>query len=123
VAQDLPPVINQTQETGSVLFPGDCFGVSINADITWHTDPTVWYEVEVLASVDGGKTYTISIGKAGRWGGVSIEPITGAVLTVMSLQSDCSRACCTDPRLKAVMRTSSATAQMPQPSFQGVSHR
>jgi hypothetical protein len=123
MAQGSPPVINRTMETGSVLFPGDCFGVSINADITWHIDPAVWYEVEVLASVDGGQTYTISIGKAGRWGGVAIEPVTGGISTVMKIDTDCSRACCTDPRLKAVTRTSSVTGFLPQPYFWGVSHR
>lgn len=114
------PVIAKQVDTASKPQAGDCHGATISVDITWHIEPNVWFEVEALASVDGGQTYSLTLGKCGRWGGVSLSPTTGKPLTEMTLQTSHSNPICKDPLIKIVSRTSKGDAILPAPVFSGV---
>lgn len=75
----MEPALTDIALTDPVQHSGDCFGVTFAYDITDHTDPSVYIEVEAFMSVDGGATWE-SIGKSGRIGGKSFDQ-AGNLLT------------------------------------------
>lgn len=85
---------------------GDCRRFGWEIDVTNHTDPNVWLEVEAFISIDGGKTW-MSDGMVGRWGGVTIHPETGGPdpkMTSLSIY----HAPISNPTVKCVVRRSDA---------------
>jgi hypothetical protein len=56
--------------------------LKLETPIEDHLDPSVFMLVEQFISFDGGKTWT-AWGSAGRWGGESVDEITGKPLTTM----------------------------------------
>lgn len=113
------PVVAK-KDSASLQHVGDCHGASVSIDISWHLDPLSYLEIEVLASFDAGKTYSLSLGKAGRLGGVLLSPVTHKPLAAMTFECTGSLPFCKDPLLKVVTRTSKGTVPLTDPVFSGV---